>query len=82
MGVNANPKGRPLSPTELVLADRLDKLLGAQLPITDPLLAEVSEALHRIIATDSLAVTQWIAGDAIGVLRRYVEQVRQNQTGT
>lgn len=69
-----NAKDRPLSPTELALADRLERLVSPALPIADPLLAEVSDALHRICMVKSLDVAQWIAGDAIGVLRKYVEQ--------
>ena len=65
----------PLSATERALADRLERLVSPALPIADPLLAEVSEMLHRICMVRSLETAQWIAGDAIGVLRKYVEQV-------
>lgn len=72
--MNANPK--ILTATERAISERT-KLLGPSLPIADPLLAEVSEMLHRICAAQSLGVAQWIAGDAIGVLKKYVEKVIQ-----
>lgn len=75
-----NAKDRPLSSTERALADRLERLVSPALPIADPLLADVSEMLHRICMTQSLSVAQWIAGDAIGVLRKYVEHAHENRS--
>jgi hypothetical protein len=72
--MNANPKGRPLSATERALIERRERL-GPSLPIADPLLAEVSELLHRICMAESLGVAQWYAGDAIGKLREYAAKV-------
>jgi hypothetical protein len=76
--MNANPKGRPLSATELALAERRERLAKASQPIADPLLAEISEDLHRICMAQSLDVAQWTAGDAIKKLRKYAAQLKQS----
>ncbi|WP_257835254.1 hypothetical protein [Burkholderia glumae] len=49
---------------------------------TDPLLAEVSELLHRMASCRTLDPFQWMARDAIEKLRQYESMVRdQNING-
>jgi len=52
--------------------------MNARNPVhIDPLLADISELLHRMQLCKTLAPFQWMAGDALRKLQEYEEKVAQ-----
>lgn len=69
--------------TERALARRIDELKFTRdvYPISDPHLSGISELLHRICMATNLETAQWMAGDAIVLLRAHLVQQQRAASG-